>query len=137
MDGIALPLPCRPSIPPWNSLQVQAISEILDKYGVEVVAVTDASQDPQRQAAQLRALADQKVHVVFSVPIDPATQGSAYKHLADAGIKLILMDDVPYGPQPGKDYVTVVASDNEQNAIFATEELVQAIGGRGEVALVT
>ena len=47
------------------------------------------------------------------------------------------MDNVPHGLQPGKDYVTVVASDNEQNAAFATEELLKAIGGRGEVALIT
>lgn len=122
---------------PWNSLQVQGISETLAKFGVEVVAVTDAAQDPQRQAAQLRALIDQKVNVLFSVPIDPASQTLAYKRVAEAGIKLILMDNVPYGLQPGKDYVTVVASDNEQNAIFATEELIKAIGGRGEVALIT
>jgi ribose transport system substrate-binding protein len=122
---------------PWNSLQVQGISETLSKYGLEVVAVTDAAQDPQRQAAQLRALTDQRVDILFSVPIDPATQTSAYKRVGEAGIKLILMDNVPYGLEPGKDYVTVVASDNEQNAIFATEELVKAIGGRGEVALIT
>lgn len=122
---------------PWNSLQVQGISETLGKYGVDVVAVTDAAQDPQRQAMQLRALADQKVHVLFSVPIDPATQGPAYKRVSDAGIKLILMDNVPHGMQPGRDYVTVVASDNEQNAIFATEELVKALGGRGDVGLIT
>jgi ribose transport system substrate-binding protein len=122
---------------PWNSLQVQAISDTLGKYGVEVVAVTDAAQDPARQAAQLRALAGQKIHVLFSVPIDPATQAQAYRRVGEAGIKLIFMDNVPHGLQPGKDYVTVVASDNEQNAAFATEELLKAIGGRGEVALIT
>lgn len=122
---------------PWNSLQVQAISDTLGKYGVEVVAVTDAAQDPGRQSAQLRALADQKVHVLFSVPIDPATQTQAYRRIGEAGIKLIFMDNVPHGLQPGKDYVTVVASDNEQNAAFATHELMKAIGGRGEVALIT
>ncbi|WP_158511665.1 MULTISPECIES: substrate-binding domain-containing protein [unclassified Bradyrhizobium] len=122
---------------PWNSLQVQGISETLGKYGVELVAVTDAAQDPGRQAAQLRALADQKIQVLFSVPIDPATQTLAYRRVSEAGIKLILMDNVPHGLQPGKDYVTVVGSDNEQNAVFATEELLKAIGGRGEVALIT
>ena len=40
---------------PWNSLQVQAITETLAKYGVDVVAVTDAAQDPQRQAARSAA----------------------------------------------------------------------------------
>jgi len=122
---------------PWNSLQVQAITETLAKYGVDVVAVTDAAQDPQRQAAQLRGLIEQRVHVIFSVPIDPATQTTVYKRVAEAGIKLVLMDNVPHGLQPGKDYVTVVASDNEQNAIFATEELVKAIDGQGDVALIT
>ena len=47
------------------------------------------------------------------------------------------MDNVPHGLQPGRNYVTVVAADNEQNAIFATEELVKAIGGRCDVALIT
>jgi len=122
---------------PWNSLQVQAITETLTKFGVDVVAVTDAAQDPQRQAAQLRGLIEQRVHVIFSVPIDPATQTTVYKRVAEAGIKLVLMDNVPHGLQPGKDYVTVVASDNEQNAIFATEELVKAIDGQGDVALIT
>jgi ribose transport system substrate-binding protein len=122
---------------PWNSLQVEGISATLGKYGVEVVAVTDAAQDPQRQSAQVRALADQQINVLFSVPIDPATQTPAYKRIGENGIKLILMDNVPHGLQPGKDYVTVVASDNEQNAIFATEELLKAIDHRGEVALIT
>lgn len=122
---------------PWNSLQVQGISETLAKYGVEVAAVTDAAQDPVRQAAQLRALADQGIHILFSVPIDPATQTQAYKRISEAGVKLIFMDNVPHGLQPGKDYVTVVASDNEQNAVFATEELLKAMGGRGDVALIT
>ena len=122
---------------PWNSLQVQGISDTLAKYGVELVAVTDAAQDPARQAAQLRALADQRIHILFSVPIDPATQTQAYKRISEAGVKLIFMDNVPHGLQPGKDYVTVVASDNEQNAVFATEELLKAMGGRGDVALIT
>jgi len=122
---------------PWNALQVQAITDTLNKYGVEVVAVTDAAQDPQRQSAQLRVLADQKIHVLFSLPIDPSIQTPTYKRIGEAGIKLVLMDNVPNELVSGKDYVTVVASDNEQNAVFATEELMKAIGGRGEVALIT
>ena len=122
---------------PWNSLQVQAITETLANYGIEVVIVTDASQNPSRQAGHLRGMIDRKVDVVFSVPIDPATQTAAYKRVADAGIKIVFMDNVVHNMTPGKDYVTVVASDNEKNAIFATEELIKAIGGKGEVGLIT
>lgn len=122
---------------PWNSLQVQAITETLAKYGVEVVAITDAAQDPERQASHLRGMIDRKIDVLFSVPIDPATQSAAYKRVADAGIKIVFMDNVVHGLMPGKDYVTVVASDNEKNAAFATEELINAMGGKGEVGLIT
>ncbi len=122
---------------PWNSLQVQAITETLGKFEIDVVAVTDAAQNPARQAAHLASMADRKVDVVFSVPIDPATQTAAYKRVSDAGIKLVFMDNVVHNMTPGKDYVTVVASDNEKNAIFATEELIKAIGGKGEVGLLT
>jgi ribose transport system substrate-binding protein len=122
---------------PWNALQVQAITETLAKYGVEVVAITVASQNPARQAGHLLGMIDRKVDVVFSVPIDPATQTAAYKRVADAGIKIVFMDNVVHNMTPGKDYVTVVASDNENSAIFATEELIKAMGGKGEVGLIT
>ena len=46
---------------PWNSLQVEAITRTLADYGIEVVAVTDAAQNPTRQAAQLAGLIERKV----------------------------------------------------------------------------
>ena len=122
---------------PWNTLQVEAISSTLDKYGIEVITVTDAAQNPARQAGHLASMIERKVDVVFSVPIDPASQTAAYKRVSDAGIKLVFMDNVVHNMTPGKDYVTVVASDNEKNAAFATEEMIKAIGGKGEVGLLT
>jgi ribose transport system substrate-binding protein len=122
---------------PWNALQVEAITRTLTDYGIEVVAVTDAAQDPKRQAAQLAALIERRPNVIFSVPIDPASQNAAYKRVTAAGIKLVFIDNVVSDMTPGRDYVTVVASDNEKNAAWATEELVNAIGGRGDVGLLT
>jgi ribose transport system substrate-binding protein len=104
---------------------------------VEVVAVTDAAQDPARQAAHLASMIERKVDVVFSVPIDPASQTAAYKQVSRAGIKLVFMDNVVHNMVPSVDYVTVVASDNEKNAIYATEELVKKIDGEGDVGLFT
>jgi ribose transport system substrate-binding protein len=75
--------------------------------------------------------------LIFSIPIDPQSQSSAYKKAAAAGIKLVFMDNVPVDMTPGTDYVTVVASDNEKNAYFAAQELVAAIGGEGQVGVIT
>ena len=122
---------------PWNSLQVEAITTTLARYGINVVSIADASQNPSRQASHLAAMIERRVDVIFSVPIDPATQYAAYKRVSDAGIKLVFMDNVVHRLIPGRDYVTVVASDNEKNAVFATEELIKAIGGKGDVGLIT
>ncbi|MFZ5783481.1 MAG: substrate-binding domain-containing protein [Pseudomonadota bacterium] len=122
---------------PWNALQVEAITKTLAGFGIEVVAVTDAAQDPVRQGAQLAQLAQRKIDVIFSVPIDPASQTAAYRKVADDGIKLVFMDNVVHGLTPGRDYVTVVASDNEKAAAWATEQLIRAVGGRGDVGLLT
>ena len=122
---------------PWNTLQVEALTKTLGEYGIEVVAVTDAKQAPTAQADHLESMIARGVDLVFSVPIDPAGQADVYRRVSDAGIKIVFMDNVAHGMEPGKDYVTVVASDNEQNAVFATEELIEAIGGEGEVGLMT
>lgn len=122
---------------PWNALQVEAITTTLSRYGVEVVAVTDAAQNPARQAGHLTSMISRKVDIVFSVPIDPASQTTAYRKVTEAGIKLVFMDNVVHQMTPGRDYVTVVASDNAKNAAYATEELIRAIGGQGEVGLLT
>lgn len=122
---------------PWNALQVEAITTTLARYGVEVIAVTDAAQNPTRQAGHLTGLINRKVDIIFSVPIDPASQTAAYRKVTEAGIKLVFMDNVVHHMAPGRDYVTVVASDNAKNAAYAAEELIRAIGGKGEVGLLT
>ncbi|QND65664.1 substrate-binding domain-containing protein [Mesorhizobium loti] len=122
---------------PWNTLQVEALKKTLDEYGIKVVAVTDAKQAPTAQADQLEGMIAQKVNLIFSVPIDPKGQADTYKRVSESGVKIVFMDNVAYGMAPGKDYVTVVASDNEQNAVFATDEMIKAIGGKGEVGLMT
>lgn len=122
---------------PWNALQVEAITVTLAEFGIDVVGVTDASQNPVRQSEQIDSLIARGVDVIFSVPIDPASQGPAFRRIRDAGIKIVFMDNVVHGMVPGRDYVTVVASDNESTAAYATEELIKEIGETGEVALLT
>ena len=122
---------------PWNTLQVEALTATLAEFGIEVVSVTDAKQNPTAQADHLEGMIARGVDLIFSVPIDPEGQSETYKRVAESGVKIVFMDNVAYGMEPGVDYVTVVASDNEQNAVFATEALIEAIGGSGELGLMT
>lgn len=121
----------------WPQLQVAGISNTLKDLGIEVVGTTDAKFQPGQQISDLEQMTARKPDVIFSIPIDPKSESEAYKKAAAAGIKLVFMDNVPVDMAPGKDYVTVVASDNEKNAYFAAQELVGAIGGKGEVGVIT
>ncbi len=121
----------------WPQLQVAGISNTLKDLGIDVVGTTDAKFQPGQQISDLEQMIARKPDVIFSIPIDPKSESEAYKKAAAAGIKLVFMDNVPVDMAPGKDYVTVVASDNEKNAYFAAQELVGAIGGKGEVGIIT
>jgi ribose transport system substrate-binding protein len=121
----------------WPKLQISGITNTLKSFGVEVIGVTDAKFQPGKQIADLEQMIARKPDVIFSIPIDPLSQSAAYKKAAAAGIKLVFMDNVPTNMAPGNEYVSVTASDNENNAYFAAKELVNAIGGKGEVGIVT
>lgn len=121
----------------WPALQVAGITTTLNKFGIEVIATSDAKFKPGTQISDLEKMIARGPDVIFSIPIDPLSQAAAYKKAAAAGIKLVFMDNVPVDMTPGKDYVTVVASDNEKNAFFAATELANAIGGKGEVGIIT
>jgi len=121
----------------WPALQVAGITKTLNDFGIDVVATTDAKFQPGQQISDLEQMIARGPDVIFSIPIDPQSQSSAYKKAAAAGIKLVFMDNVPVDMAPGTDYVTVVASDNEKNAYFAAQELVAAIGGEGQVGIIT
>lgn len=121
----------------WPQLQVAGITNTLKDFGIEVVGTTDAKFQPGQQISDLEQMIARKPDVIFSIPIDPKSESEAYKKAAAAGIKLVFMDNVPVDMAPGKDYVSVVASDNEKNAYFAAQELVSGIGGKGEVGVIT
>lgn len=121
----------------WPLLQVQGITKTLKDFGVKVVAVTDAKFQPGTQISDLEEMIARKPNVIFSIPIDPKSESAAYKQAAAAGIKLVFMDNVPVGMTPGKDYVSVTASDNEKNAYFAAKQLAESMGGKGEVGVIT
>jgi ribose transport system substrate-binding protein len=121
----------------WPKLQITGITNTLKSYGIDVIGTTDAKFQPGKQIADLEQMIARKPDVIFSIPIDPKSESAAYKKAAAAGIKLVFLDNVPTDMAPGKDYVSVVASDNERNAYYAAKELVGAIGGQGEVGIIT
>ena len=66
-----------------------------------------------------------------------------FKRIGGQGIKIVFIDNVPVDMAPGKDYVSVIASDNEANGYFAAKAMAEKIFSRlkperrfGEIASV-
>ncbi len=121
----------------WPQLQVAGITAGLKEYGIELVAVTEAKGQPTTQLNDLEQLAARGPDVILSIPIDPVSSAPVFKRIGEQGIKVVFIDNVPVDMAPGKDYVSVIASDNEANGYFAAKAMVEKMGGKGKVGILT
>jgi ribose transport system substrate-binding protein len=112
----------------WPNLQINGITTTLAKFGIKVVATTSAGGIASTQITQLATLITRKPTAIFSIPVDPVSEASEYKQISASGIKLVLLDNVPTGMTPGKQYVTVVSANNGGNGLFAAEQLQKQAG---------
>jgi ribose transport system substrate-binding protein len=120
----------------WALAQVAGLKEQFGKMGIEVISVTDAGFKPEKQVADIETILAQKPQIIVSIPTDPISTASAYKKAADAGVKLVFMDNVPKGLEAGKEYISVVSADNYGNGVAAAHLMAKALKGKGQIGLV-
>jgi len=120
----------------WSRLVVDGITDTLDKYGAELVGVTDPNFQVDRQVAQIGDMIQLKPDAIISIPVDNTATAEAYKDIAEAGIKLILMHQVPRGLVYPEDYQAVISPDNRGNGQVAAEMLAAHVPEGGVVGIV-
>lgn len=120
----------------WTDAQVAGLRQQFGELGIEVIAVTDAGFQPDRQVSNIETVLARNPNIIVSIPADPVATAGAYKQAAAAGVKLVFMDNVPQGMQAGRDYVSVVSADNVGNGVVAAHLMADALGGRGEIGVV-
>ncbi|MGG2196779.1 MULTISPECIES: substrate-binding domain-containing protein [Paenibacillus] len=118
----------------WSEQQLAGLKSEFRKLGIEVVAETNANFKDTTQISDLQAIAGKKPNIVVSIPLNAQTTASAYKALANAGTKIVFMDQPAEGMLPGKDYVSVVSADSFGLGMNIADELAKAVGGKGEVS---
>ena len=120
----------------WANAQIAGLRERFEELGIEVVAVTDADFDPGQQVSDIETVMARDPDIIVSIPTDPVATAAAYKAAADAGVKLVFMDNVPDGLEPGTDYVSVVSADNYGNGVVSAHLMAKALNGSGKVGLI-
>ncbi|MEH3078143.1 MAG: substrate-binding domain-containing protein [Quadrisphaera sp.] len=120
----------------WSTSQIKGLQDEFGRLGVEVVSSTDANFDPAQQVSDIENAMTRKPSVMVSLPTDPVATAGAYRAAAEAGTKLVFMDNVPKGFVAGKDYVSAVSADNYGNGVISAHLMARALGGKGTIGLV-
>lgn len=120
----------------WSTSQIKGLQDEFGRLGIEVVSNTDADFDPAQQVSDIENAMTRKPSVMVSLPTDPVATAGAYRAAAQAGTKLVFMDNVPQGFVAGQDYVSTVSADNYGNGVISAHLMARALGGKGTIGLV-
>lgn len=121
----------------WSNAQVTAIKSEFDKLGITIVAQTDAQADPAKQFSDIETALAANPDVMVSIPsLDTTALAPAYQKAVEQGVKLVFMENPAKDFQAGRDYVSVVATDNYGAGVLGAHQLAKAMCGKGEVAVI-
>src|SRR3984893_6070126 len=120
----------------WSKAQVAGLKSQFEKMGIEVIAVTDAGFNPERQVAEIQTVLAQNPQIIVSIPTDADITAAAYKKASRKGVKLVFMDNVPTGFEAGKDYVSVVSADNYGNGVASAHLMAKFLQSKGQIGLI-
>jgi ribose transport system substrate-binding protein len=120
----------------WSEAQVAGLNAQFGKMGIEVIAVTDAGFDPERQIADIQIVLAQNPQIIVSIPVDSDITATAYRNASQKGVKLVFMDNIPSGFEAGKDYVSVVSADNYGNGVASAHLMAKFLRSKGQIGLI-
>jgi ribose transport system substrate-binding protein len=96
----------------WTRLQISSMPGIFGDCGVVVTEVVDRGFSADRQVAELDRLIAAELDAIVALPVANEQIAAAFRRVSAAGIRLVLLENVPTGLLPGSDYISLVSSDN-------------------------
>lgn len=96
----------------WTKLQITGMLGIFGDCGVVVTEVVDCGFSADRQASELDRLIAAAPDAIVALPVANEQVAAAFRRVSEAGIRLVLLENVPTGLLPGSHYTSLVSSDN-------------------------
>ena len=125
-------------INPYFNVMLKGAHAEADKLGVKLLTSAANNQtDTEQQISIMEDYISQGVNAIVLAPIDSKALVPAVKKAMDAGIKVVDVDnrlDADTMKAAGIQ-VTYVGVSDETSAYYAAREIVKALGGKGEVAI--
>lgn len=120
----------------FATVQTTVMKAEFAKYGVDVIGVTDAQWKTEKQIGDLENLIQQRPDGILGVPVDDVATAAAFQGVGHAGIKLVMIDQVPKGLQYPRDYQASVQADGRGNGQVAAQMLATVIPQGGVLGMV-
>jgi ribose transport system substrate-binding protein len=121
----------------WAKQHLVGIAKTLGDHGAAIIEVVDCNFSAATQNSSFERLIQSKPDAIISLPVGNTSMADAYRKASKAGIKLVLLDNVPTGLLPGRDYVSLVSADNFGLGQIAAELLSPHVATQGEVGILT
>ncbi|MDR2477318.1 MAG: substrate-binding domain-containing protein [Treponema sp.] len=119
----------------WVNAIIAGTRDTFAKLGVEVVAVTDAQMDANKQRTDIETALALKPDIIVTLVVDPVSGAVALRQAVGQGVKVVLISNLPSGFIHGKDYASIVTDDLFAMGQSVAQMIGDSLGGKGEVAL--
>jgi len=119
---------------PFRLAETASMKAEAEKRGWKVTT-TDAGNKEDKQIQDMKTLINQKPDAIFLAPNTEKGLAPVVKQAAGAGIPVFLVDRTvdPSIAEPGKDFVTAIASDFVQEGKRAAIQMAKATGGKANI----
>lgn len=117
----------------WGRALEGAITDVLEKTGIELLTVTDCAHDVQKAVENFENAMQLNPDVMIVASLDVEAEIDGWREAIDKGIKLVFVSVVPAEFEINKDYYGCVAVDNYSQVYIGAKQMLEAIGGEGEV----
>ena len=121
----------------WAKQHLVGIAKTLGDYGAAIIEVVDCNFNAATQNSSFERLIQSKPDAIISLPVGNTNMADAYRKASKAGIKLILLDNVPTGLLPGRDYVSLISADNFGLGQIGAELLSPHVVADAEVGILS
>jgi len=116
----------------WLTFVRDAMGKWAQKNGDIDITIVDAKNDTAKQVGQVENFLAQKMDAIVVLPVDTAATGPMTKAVTAAKIPLVYVNRNPDGRPKG---VMYCGSNSIDAGTFQGEEIVKAIGGKGNVVV--
>jgi len=120
----------------WVSAVSQGAKETFLRFGIKVVAVTDAQFDPAKQVADLENVSVLNPDIILSLSVDSTSTKSSYRNAISHGAKLVLLSNPIEGFIHHQDYVGIVTDDMFGMGEAAAELTIDALKQSGKLGII-